>query len=116
MDREYLVLRSYASYVDDSPNMLRLIKEDKRWENRRFEYKEEWAKQDKLLEDSDQVEISREMTRAMNDMIWFLRMTSEDHTMFKDRTLRHLTQLFGLHRRGCSSIDSLTKPWYQTGY
>ena len=86
MDNEGVQIDLYVRYVDDSRNMLRPLAPGWRW-NDGFDYKQEWAEEDKANGMNPQVRTTTELTKAMNGLVWFLRLTGEDHTMFEDGKL-----------------------------
>ena len=88
MSREGLEIGLYVRYVDDSRNMLRPLTPGWRWsKSTGFVYKECWAKEDEDDQINPQARTRIELTKAMNDLVWFLRFTGEDGTMFEDNAL-----------------------------
>ena len=88
MSHEGLEIGLYVRYVDDSRNMLRPLSPGWRWSKGiGFVYNEQWADEDKKSNINLQSRTRIELTEAMNELVWFLRFTGEDGTMFADNML-----------------------------
>ena len=82
----------YKRYVDDSRHVLRQLAEGIRWDGNKFiwdkdahdiDVKTSWITH-------DQKRTTKDLTKAMNSMIYFLRFTIEDYTDFKNERLPKL--------------------------
>ena len=88
MDNVGLSKGLYDRYVDDSRNMLRPLSLGWQLETGNgFVYKSCWREDDLSTNMCVQRRTTEELTQAMNDVVWFLSIMGEDHTMFKDSTL-----------------------------
>ena len=86
-NREGFLYELYLRYVDDCRLFSQALSEG--WEWKRGKFRFSWRKweEDMKEADGDIKRTTREITKAMTDLVSFLDFTGEDSTMFKSGKL-----------------------------
>ena len=84
---EGLVVDLFCRYVDDCRIILPSLNVGWWWVNHTFVYTDKQADKDRLEGLTDQQRTSRELTKMMSSLCYFLRFTAEESSMFSCNTL-----------------------------
>jgi len=89
LNKEKIRTLIYKRYVDDSRNLLLPISEGWRWQDDKFKFNKATYAEDMKTSsyEQDQIRTRQELTKAMNSLVYFLRFTGEDWTMFANGRL-----------------------------
>ena len=100
-----------AGYVDDMRYATSLLSRGKRWMDgkKRFEYREQWEKEDAEREESDKARTTREILRVMNSIYRHINFTSESPEDFPDGKIPTLDTSLWLESNGEIRYDFFEK-------